>query len=798
MELQPLRSSQSPDAMGTWTKRRPRRSWLLCTQSLAAAASLAGTDASEILKAIGGHADTSVADLEVRLGECSIPVPHAFSCRTIPHWGRFLKTMQEEERAGFPVSLDLFDQAETILQAFHEKPYPPQDFYKYICGGSAETWPLDDGFCLYGFVAALFVRSRHLMLSSDEATRQSANTDFGYAATVLGKEGSVDFLDSSPWPVSIIDVYLNINQTDFLTYKEYKRRNPVRRPVVPLASLKWRPPREHDLLRRRSVPETAMVAVFGTHATLSLEPVEMLRRYVHGVPSQVVFYGLEPRWCQILGVCNQGSAVVGQLFKAAEADPYAYPWEVLSQRLSEIYDGDAKLRASNLLLCTEPLAGCLILREVAAARGQRLPILGYFGVALLNGCPPEDIDTFWWHFANLDARRDEAGRLPAVLSVNNMMLSEQIFYQSGRRLPYVRAHGLYTSMSYTPLKTSEILVWRAPLFTYSTILCAMNRFLAGMPEYPMSFRFVGESESLSYPEISSYQAVTLFPWDHALMTFYELYSAGIPLLMPGSDWMYRFLYQRGQLSVGEPLYQSIMPGHEPPDVEFAEEESFKEKAGPPSQQTGMSSAKAARGVCEDMLTRGLQSTDLASAHQYMKAALELMQDMRYFLAVAENKTHEDSSTSMGVVRRKSANGPKPSPPPPPRAPPSLPVRVSAAEVPPEGATATQKRWHPYTPFQMSPRDSNDWTRMRKGGWWLRRGTRFDAMRYWYQYSDFANFPGINYFGSIPSLFCLAQTLDVAVATETMRRFNERTLVDSASFWVYSIVELLGSDSSVVS
>jgi len=24
-------------------------------------------------------------------------------------------------------------------------------------------------------------------------------------------------------------------------------------------------------------------------------------------------------------------------------------------------------------------------------------------------------------------------------------------------------------------------------------------------------------------------------------------------------------------------------------------------------------------------------------------------------------------------------------------------------------------WHPYTPFQMSTRDSNDWTRMRKGG-----------------------------------------------------------------------------------
>ena len=29
---------------------------------------------------------------------------------------------------------------------------------------------------------------------------------------------SLDFLDSSPWPISILDIFLNINQTEFLTY----------------------------------------------------------------------------------------------------------------------------------------------------------------------------------------------------------------------------------------------------------------------------------------------------------------------------------------------------------------------------------------------------------------------------------------------------------------------------------------------------------------------------------------------------------------------------------------------------
>merc|ERR1711977_479099 len=82
-------------------------------------------------------------------------------------------------------------------------------------------------------------------------------------------------------------------------------------------------------------------------------------------------------------------------------------------------------------------------------------------------------------------------------------------------------------------------------------------------------------------------------------------------------------------------------------------------------------------------------------------------------------------------------------------------------------------WHPYTPFQMSTQDSNDWTRMRKGGWWLRRGVRFDAMRYWYQYSDFARFPGLQTFPNVAELLCMSTTLDVQAISEKMRRHNEK-------------------------
>ncbi|CAE7672925.1 unnamed protein product [Symbiodinium sp. CCMP2592] len=681
------------------------------------------------------------------MSSCNARLPQAFTCRGMPEWAVFLDAVAANARKDFPRDEALLLQAQEILLAWQEKPYPPQDFFKYLCTGPEAPWPLPDRFCLWGFVAALVIRSRHLMASQDPDVRKSAELDFKYATTVLGKEGSMDFLDSSPWPVSIIDAFININQTEFMSYTAYNATHPVQPPRVALESLCWRP---KSPLPSAVLPANVRLAVLGTHATLSLEPVEMLRRF-SGVPVTAVFYGVEPRFCDLMSICDQGSAALVQLFKDAEKDPYTFPWSKLSEVLAKLLVQDEGLRTAEALLCTEPLAGCLMLRDLAEQAGRRLPLLGYLGVALLNSCPPDDTDLFWDSLIHVMDSPDLA-----EIAVNNLILSEQVYYQTGYRMPYVRAHGLYTGMAYAPSKLQHVLVWRAPLFSYVTTRCAVMHFIAANPGLNIDFRFMEEGESLPYAEVATFKAVALIPWDHALMTFYELYSANIPLLMPGTEWMYRLLYQRGQLSVGERLYQARLPGYAAPFVEFAEADATP---SPPSAATGLSSAKAARGVAEDVLSRGLEAADLETAKQYLKAALDLMKDMRYFLAVAENKTDEDSSTSMGIVRRSTSEG----------------SRKTRKAIRTRRETPTHPDlWHPYTPFQMSPVDSNDWTRMRKGTWWLRRGVRFDAMRYWYQYSDFARFPGINYFANLPDLLCMSRSLDVHDASAKMRRYNART------------------------
>lgn len=692
---------------------------------------------------------------------CEVPVPNAFSCRDLEVWGQFLELLQSNAAAGFPLDSELFEVADILVVQFQTQPdeaHPPEGFFNYLCGGPTETWPLPNKFCLMGYVSALFVRARHLM-TMGQAEREAANSDLAYIEPILGKEISLDFLDSSPWPISILDVFLNINQTEFLTYEQYASKNSVRAPAVPLESIHWQMPADiMERLARQATPRDISVAVFGTHATLSLEPVDMLGRSQKIFKLKATFFGVEPRWCEILGLCDLGDSGVTRLLRAAEEDPFAYPWDLMSKGLAAV-----PLQKYALLICTEPVAGCLMLRQLSIKMGQPLPMLGYFGVALLNGCPPQDVPTFWENFKELFGNSAKA-----TLATNNLILSEQIFYQTGHRLPYVRAHGLYTEVTYSPQMIQQVLFWRSPLFAYATLRCALYRFLEGIPQYPLNFYFLEGTESVPYKKAASFRAVALLPQDHALMSFFELYSANVPLLMPSAEWMYRLLYMRGQLSVGERWYQSIMPGHEPPFCEF-EEVDANTTSGTPTAAWGVSAAKAARAAAVQTLRRIVTATDLETAKSMAEATLGLMEDQKFFLAVAANETDQDSATSMGVVRRSHDDS----------------GGHSAPRLQKKGAP-----WHPYTPFQMSTRDSNDWTRMRKGGWWLRRGHRFDAMRYWHQFSDFARFPGLQYFANIPELLCQAQVMDIPAATQAMYLHNQATLAHSSAFWANAILELL--------
>ncbi|CAD7972637.1 unnamed protein product [Amoebophrya sp. A120] len=754
--------------------------------------------------------------------------PDFFDCEGSPSWDAFMDLVRQAAKLKFQmIPPELYNMAHKIIEIWDAKPYPPQDFHNMLCDPRKVWNPLHaeeyQPFCLYGFIYALLIRARVFMSEGSKDLVKMAKEDLSYAVTCLGKEGSVDFLDSSAVGATILDFYINIGETEFYTYDEYVKKFPVPEPPPDefgMLHYNPQPPLEeqqlHKLFFHEDRRRTLHAAVFGTHATLSLETVHMVQEFVlrDQVELKPVFYGLEPRWCGILGMCNRGDPAFAKFFKDAEQDPYGddFTWEKMEQQIEAVYFRDEELKKSDFLLCTEPLVGCLLLQKLWRERMQKtLPVLGYLGVALLNSVPPLDLVKFW---DLLDGRKPGTD---TILYVNNRILREQIYYQTGIVAPYVRAHGLYTKSVYSP-QIDRVLFWRAPLFVYPTLRCAIWQFLkamrdrpaspattalgelpspegevAGKPstssddnpdvsnsKFPFTIRFLDEKESMDYSVVAQHRSVILLPWDHALMTFYELYSMSVPLFLPKIEWIYRFVYQRGQLSVGEPLYQSVHPRHKRPRAKFAsydypeptDNSTNKESVGPMSVQTGLSSAKAARGVTEDMLRRGLdENLGLVEVRAYMVAALDLIMDMQYFLTAAENKTTEaDSYTSAGKVKRYT--------------------KANRDQLDLQSIEYSDEPWHPYTPFQMSPRDSNEWNRMRKGGWWLRRGVRVDAMRYWFQYSDFYRFPALQYFDNIPDLFCRLQSADLPWITNAMHKYNDETLLESTQYWTDAVVRLL--------
>lgn len=64
-------------------------------------------------------------------------------------------------------------------------------------------------------------------------------------------------------------------------------------------------------------------------------------------------------------------------------------------------------------------------------------------------------------------------------------------------------------------------------------------------------------QPLSYSEIARFRAVVLFPWDHALMTFYELYSMNIPIFIPSKSWLIRLLYSDGDQLGGSSMFVDL-------------------------------------------------------------------------------------------------------------------------------------------------------------------------------------------------------------------------------------------------
>eukprot|EP00927_Polykrikos_kofoidii_P041959 TRINITY_DN3583_c0_g1_i3.p1 TRINITY_DN3583_c0_g1~~TRINITY_DN3583_c0_g1_i3.p1 ORF type:complete len:682 (-),score=84.77 TRINITY_DN3583_c0_g1_i3:266-2311(-) len=74
--------------------------------------------------------------------------------------------------------------------------------------------------------------------------------------------------------------------------------------------------------------------------------------------------------------------------------------------------------------------------------------------------------------------------------------------------------------------------------------------------------------------------------------------------------------------------------------------------------------------------------------------------------------------------------------------------------------------------------------------WFSEGAGLMQAAFWYELSDFAQFPHLTYFTSLPDMLDRTAALDVASVQMGMRIFNELTLQSSLTFYRRAVAELL--------
>ena len=58
--------------------------------------------------------------------------------------------------------------------------------------------------------------------------------------------------------------------------------------------------------------------------------------------------------------------------------------------------------------------------------------------------------------------------------------------------------------------------------------------------------------------------------------------------------------------------------------------------------------------------------------------------------------------------------------------------------------------------------------------------------YWSRYTDWAMFPHVQYFDSLPDLMVKLQDVDLQAVSSSMKRFNEESMVQTVETWRYIV------------
>ncbi|CAE7411864.1 iksA [Symbiodinium pilosum] len=379
----------------------------------------------------------------------------------------------------------------------------------------------------------------------------------------MSRANSIDFLDSSGWPLSHESVLKHL----------YPPHGPGRQaayvaddPMRPLADVGL------EGYGYGEVAQELSVTAIGYHTTLLLELVSLWKEFLSEQKFRFAIHVLEPGlgdavqagWGKEGHAANlQASFSVDRGWNPIEQDPAAFleDFKLLfgghsKASADDVVDGtDLRIERADVFLCTEPAFLCNVLGKTFLDR----PLIGYFANPLTAYLPAAAAQGWLADFLSL-TRDDLPGRHAPFLAVaNTRFLAEQIRFQTGaQRILAARPLAAYMGPKRGPAAPGQVVVVRQPSMFWNAA-CILNT-LARLNIQDLStkggllkaseLRFLPSEElpDASSEAIASFEAAVIYPYDVSQMRLYELYALSVPLFVPANPQLASYIY-RGLTSI---------------------------------------------------------------------------------------------------------------------------------------------------------------------------------------------------------------------------------------------------------
>jgi len=502
-----------------------------------------------------------------------MPISAWLACDHIASWSHFRSALATNAAAGFPEDIALLREAEKLLVADGEELRPVESNSRHASRAMRDFFDAcnfgrnlsDNGVCLYGYVAALWVKARH--------RPEQAEAALLLAEDQLGADLSrcLDFMDISMWTVGGLDVVANVDALRRRGLGERRERTLIlpnelrlryrlplhspRRSALPYA---WAP--DTIAASNKASPVAALttggrklrVWEVGVHGPLAAEALSAWASVLRGAGRRILHRNLVcKQYPSMPDKCAQlyGSAGLRCGCKEDELEEILQGYlphsdQGLLQPITDLLSFVAEFTAAaqprisevDLLLCTVAVL-CLLFAQLER------PFIAYISHSLDFLAPPE-----------------EAGKVGPALGVlasgkagpqQGVLVAAAPMHGVLDLLPSDAAHvtplSLYAAQyaQWMPSRTWEVLVRDRP--TECVLLCLLSQL---GHEAGSGLRFVPISESArTFAAFATYRAAVFFPDQPTQLAFFELYAIGIPLFLPRSmttywrPWTYQSLDQ---------------------------------------------------------------------------------------------------------------------------------------------------------------------------------------------------------------------------------------------------------------